>query len=256
MASLWVTCFMPRCVVIDCKFSLFFFSDYMDRFMDEAESHVSSRSASPYSQQNQVGNSSPVEMQTEKPDQFTSQLAHSKPASQHSMISSVHQHTAAHGSKPGGHHHLAPHRSHLSMTGQFTTGTHSQVIGPSSYMPSTFAHSKVAQSKHSLNHSPTKSSSHLKPFSSTEFSNLATITPGNSIHAVETTPVAASVEPVASVSSVSKSWSHDPKRPLIDPVVFNAGQGVYKLHTTSANQRSVTFGAGGYTTASISQSVE
>eukprot|EP00794_Sanderia_malayensis_P008105 gene8106-8974_t len=57
-------------------------ADYMDRFMDEAESLVSSRSASPYSQ-SAMGNSSPAEVSVERPSQPVSSA---RPSAQANII--------------------------------------------------------------------------------------------------------------------------------------------------------------------------
>lgn len=240
----------------------------MDRFMDEAESVLSSRSASPYSQIH-VGNSSPAEIQTEKPlSSSNHKIAPSK---------STYQNTV--GNRPIA---TSETKSNLSSTTFSRVNDEPNIsvtqvqrvdqqggLPPASqsYAPTTFesipaaAHSIKSTDMNYLGGNTTPYSAPNLSASNVAVyhipSHLATAMSTGSIHANDGVCVA-DVHPLAAGSNhLTNSWSSTSSMSLLDADLFNnAKHGVFSANPNAVNQRAVSFAGGGYAAGSIGQSLE
>ncbi|XP_065070199.1 mesoderm induction early response protein 1-like [Rhopilema esculentum] len=246
-------------------------ADYMDRFMDEADSVVSSGSASPYSQL-QAGNASPAEMASVDKQPSVSltnnQATLSKPTTDQPATNDVVDQPLANASR-GTNHYLSNRNANgqsaiassstaLALESQ---NSRSVISGTHTFVPSTFAN--APSSAHNINSSPFSpvttgfsapnfSSSNIAVFHIP--SHLATSISADGIHSNE----GANLRGAESFSHMTNPWSHNTSMPILDSNLFGGSSrhGVYKGSANTVGQRTVTFAGGGYPASSIGQPVE
>ena len=239
--------------------------------MDEADSVVSSGSASPYSQM-QAGNASPAE--TASVDKQPSvpltnnQATLSKPTTNQPATNAVVDQPLTNASR-GTNHYLtnrtangqsaiASSSTALALESQ---NSRSIVSGTHTFVPSTFASDQSAA--HNVSSSPF--SPVTTGFSAPNFSNsniavfhipshLATSISADGIHSNEGT----NLRGAESFSHMTSPWSHNTSMPILDSNLFGGSSrhGVYKGSANTVGQRTVTFAGGGYPASSIGQPVE
>lgn len=240
--------------------------------MDEAESVVSSRSASPYSHTGNIGNSSPAEVTSDKPITSSNhQITQSKSTYQN-LVGGRPVVTSA----PKTNNHSSSTAYHRVSNEPIMSNTHTQLHcsnqqGLSSsdsqgYAPASFPQipTEVGSVKGSdLNlfaaavntspySAPSYSASNVAVFHIP--SHLATARPTGVIHANDGIG-AMGVHSLASANH--HSWSSGTSMPLLDAELFsNAKHNVFNASQNAVNQRTVTFAGGGFSAGPIGQSLE
>ena len=235
--------------------------------MDEAESVLSSRSASPYSQMH-AGNSSPA-AEIEKPPSSSQNVNHSKsvyqnvinnrpiapsvpkcttPSTQYARINNEQNINATQSDSP-----------HLDQQDIYSSSAQNAVPTPYTHSPATVNNAKVTDISHlavnTTTHSiPTFSDSNVAVFHIP--SHLATAMSTAGLHATDVVGLA-NADSLASVGHITNSWDSSTSIPLLDADFFNNSKhGVFNTNPNAVNQRTVSFAGAGYATGSIGQSVE
>ena len=240
----------------------------MDRFMDEAESVMSSRSASPYSQMH-VGNSSPA-AEIEKQATHNQHVAQSKSSFQTAVnnrpIAASAPKSVSTSSQYAPHvsneHNVTPIQSdfpRLSQQDSFSSRVQSFVPPTCTQTPASVNSAKAT----GVMHFPGSTTTHSVPnFSDSNVSvfhipsHLATAMSTAGITAADGVELA-NANSLTSVGQITNSWNNSTNIPLLSPDLFNSTKhAVFNTNPNVVNQRPVSFAGAGYAAGSISQSVE
>ena len=261
----------------------------MDRFMDEAESVLSSRSASPYSQLH-AGNSSPA-AEIEKPASSNQHINHPKSTYQNAMYnrpitpsvpppvpsttsvpspqSAPSEPLAPKCTSPSTQHPRIINEQNINPTQPDIPRLEQQDLYSSSApncVPITYTHIpaptnsvKATDINLLVANTATHSASNLSDSSVAVIhfpSHLATAMSAPVIHAADGVDLV-NANSLASVGHIASSWSSSTAIPLLDTDLFNNSKhGVFGANPNAVNQRTVPFAGTGYATGSIGQSVE
>jgi len=239
-------------------------ADYMDRFMDEAESVMSSRSASPYSQMH-VGNSSPapeVEKQATPSQHVTQSKSLFQAAVNNRPIAPSAPKSVSPSSQYAPHvnieHNITPTQSdvpRLSQQDSYSSSVHSFVPPTCAQTPASVNSVKAT----GVMHYPGSASTHSVPNFSDSSVSVFHIPSHLSTAGITATDGVglANANSLTSVGQITNSWSNSANIPLLNADLFNSTKhGVFNTNPNVVNQRPVSFAGAGYAAGSISQSVE
>ena len=235
--------------------------------MDEAESVLSSRSASPYSQIH-VGNSSPsavAEVQNDKPISSSHQVTQSKTTYQNAISNRPIAPPAPKSIPPATEYNRENINSTqsqiLRQDQQRAYSSASQVDIPTTYthIPATANNIKP----NDLNLFAANTTAYTVPnFTDSSVavfhipSHLATAMSTGGIHANDDLNMG-NAHPLSSVGHLTNTWHSSSGVPLLDADLFNNSKhGVFNTNPNTVGQRTVSFAGGGYATGSLGQSVE